>query len=132
MTQEPSWWNEKHESTWSRVKAALKRDWEQTKSDFTKHHPNDLDQSAGDTVKQAAGKEVIPPEGVPNPSTTWEHVEPSYRYGAGARTQFGTEHKSWDDKLESRLSADWTSLKNGRTWEEVKGKVRHAWDHSGT
>lgn len=48
-----------------KVKEALKRDWEQTKHDITRKGP-DLDQDVGDTVKQAAGKEPIPPPSMPN------------------------------------------------------------------
>lgn len=48
------------------VKEALKRDWEQTKSDLTGHKKGqDLDQNVGDTVKQATGKEPLPPRGEP-------------------------------------------------------------------
>lgn len=127
----PSWWNENHESTWDRMKSALKRDWEQTKADVSsKGH--DLDQGAGDTVKQAAGKQPIPPGNTPNPSPKndkWEDVEPSYRYGVGARAEHGTANPSWDDRLESKLSEEWTQLKSGQTWDEVKGSVRRAWDN---
>ena len=49
------------------VKEALKRDWEQTKSDLTGHKKGqELNQDVGDTVKQAAGREAIPPPGAPN------------------------------------------------------------------
>jgi hypothetical protein len=50
----------------SKVKEALKRDWEQTKHDVSKKSGRDLDQDVGDTLKQATGKEPIPPAGVPN------------------------------------------------------------------
>ena len=59
-TQRPQWWNDKHTSTWDRVKAALQRDWEQTKADFSSDRP-DLNQEIGDTLKQSAGKQPIPP-----------------------------------------------------------------------
>ena len=39
------------------AKEALKRDWEQTKSDMPGMEGKDLDQDADDTVKQAIGKE---------------------------------------------------------------------------
>ena len=61
-TRNPKWWNKEHESGWSRVKAAFKRDWDQTKHDFGGAEP-DTDQNIGDTVKQAAGKQPIPPRG---------------------------------------------------------------------
>ena len=129
----PSWWNEKHEGTWDRIKGAVKRDWEQTKADVSsKGH--ELNQGVGDTVKQAAGKEPFPPGNLPNPpkrdnDDSWEDAEPSYRYGVGARSQYGAEHPSWSERLESKLSEEWTQLKNGRTWAEVKSAVHRAWDH---
>jgi len=126
MSKDPHWWNDTHEGTWDRVKSALKRDWEQTKADFTKKAKrHDLNQDVGDTVKQAAGKEAIPPEGVPNPEhgeTNWDQVQSSYRYGIGARRHF----KEWD---EPKLEDDWTRLEGGRSWHEVRAHVRHAWDY---
>ena len=55
------------QSTGHKVKEALKRDLEQTKSDLPGLEGEDLGQGIGDTLKQAAGKEAIPPEGQPNP-----------------------------------------------------------------
>ncbi len=49
----------------SKVGEALKRDLEQTKKDITGKGV-ELNQSAVDTLKQAAGKEAIPPPFVPN------------------------------------------------------------------
>jgi hypothetical protein len=69
----PRWWRDNHTSTWDRVKAALQRDWEQTKSDFTDGKKGrDLNQGADDTLAQATGKQAIPPMGVPNPLTPEE------------------------------------------------------------
>jgi hypothetical protein len=45
---------------------AVERDWEQTKSDLPGLDGKDLDQDVDDTVKQAAGKETIPPDDEPN------------------------------------------------------------------
>ena len=59
--QRPHWWTDKHSTTWDRVKGALRRDWEQTKADFSSTDNADLNQSIGDTVKQSLGKEPIPP-----------------------------------------------------------------------
>jgi hypothetical protein len=50
-----------------RAKEALERDWEQTKADLPGREGTDLDQDVDDTVKQALGKEPIPPPGHPNP-----------------------------------------------------------------
>lgn len=49
----------------SKVKKALERDLEQTKHDLTRKGV-DLNQDVSDTVKQATGKEDIPPPFVPN------------------------------------------------------------------
>ncbi|HEY4060016.1 MAG TPA: hypothetical protein VGM39_25550 [Kofleriaceae bacterium] len=124
----PSWWNEKHEGAWDRTKSAMKRDWEQTKSDFSSKKGHDLDQSAGDTVKQAAGKEAIPPGNQPNPpkaDSKWEDVEPAYRYGVGAHEQYANQ--DWNPELESRLEKEWKSTDVNRPWEDAKGYVRKAW-----
>lgn len=51
----------------NKVKEALERDLEQTKADLTGDRKGqDLDQDVDNTVRQAAGKENIPPDGVPN------------------------------------------------------------------
>ncbi|ATB43791.1 hypothetical protein CYFUS_009271 [Cystobacter fuscus] len=51
----------------SKVKEALKRDLEQTKHDLNHKKGQELNQDAGDTLKQAAGKEPVPPPYLPNP-----------------------------------------------------------------
>jgi hypothetical protein len=56
------------ERTKSRLGEALKRDVEQTKHDLSFGKAGtDLDQDVDETVKQAAGKEPIPPRNVKNP-----------------------------------------------------------------
>ena len=54
--------NEKSEG----VGDALKRDWEQTKSDIPGMEGEDLDQDVDDTLKQAVGNEPAPDENEPN------------------------------------------------------------------
>jgi hypothetical protein len=66
----PKWWNNEHGSSWNRVKAAFKRDWDQTKHDLGGRQ-RDTDQDVDDTVKQATGKQPIPPRGQP----TYEEAE---------------------------------------------------------
>lgn len=58
--KDPNWWGADHESTWTRIKDALRRDWEQTKSDFGSETARDLDQDLTDTVKQGAGSQTFP------------------------------------------------------------------------
>ncbi len=121
----PRWWNEQTTSGWDRVKEALRRDWEQTKADFSDTKGQELNQDAGDTVKQALGKQPIPPRGAPN--SDWDQVEPGLRYGWGAASQY-QEHTDWDDNVESKLKEEWNDLKSGRTWDEIKGSVRRGWE----
>ena len=63
-TNDPIWWTEKHSSRWDDVKAALERDWAQTKSDLSQGAGHQLNQGLGDTLKQAIGADAIPPLGV--------------------------------------------------------------------
>ena len=124
----PKWWNDEHESTWSRVKSAMKRDWEQTKADLSSKG-KDLDQDAGDTVKQAMGKQPVPPMNQPNKNNDeWDQMEEGVRYGVGARSQYGAEHTEWNDRLEGKLSEEWRDIKSGRSWDEVRHGVRRGWD----
>ena len=133
MNNKPKWWNQEHDSAWDRVKDAMKRDWEQTKSDFTGGRKGkDLDQDVGDTVKQAAGKEPVPPMSQKTPPDVddkdWKRVEEEHRYGVGARSQY--RDTEWDDRLEGKLKEEWNDLKSGRTWDEVKMGVRRGWDRA--
>lgn len=57
----PPWWNDMHTSRWDRVKEAIRRDWEQTKADFSKTAGAELNQNLGDTLKQAVGVAPLPP-----------------------------------------------------------------------
>jgi hypothetical protein len=117
----PRWWSGEHDSAWERIKAAFRRDWEQTKNDFSKKHGRDLDQDVGDTVKQAAGKQPIPPE-------DFDRAEPALRYGVGASTYYRDDDDDWNDRVENKLREEWGDLKSGRTWDEVKGHVRRGWE----
>ncbi|MDP2316498.1 MAG: hypothetical protein Q8P41_26625 [Pseudomonadota bacterium] len=67
-TNNPRWWGDSHTSNWDRIKEAMRRDWEQTKSDLTGGDMGtDLRQDASDTLDQARGKQPIPMGDVPNP-----------------------------------------------------------------
>ena len=127
MTTDPKWWKPEHNNAWDRVKGALKRDWEQTKADVSSKG-KELNQNVGDTVKQAAGKQPIPPAGEPN--SEWNKAENSYRYGVGAREQYGSDHKDWNDRLESKLKEEWMDLKDGTTWDEAKNFVRRGYERA--
>ncbi len=124
----PKWWSPDHQSAWDRIKAAFRRDWEQTKADVSSKG-QELNQDVDDTVKQAAGKQPIPPAGVPN--RDFDELEPALRYGYGARTQYGDDN-DWNDRIEGKLREEWQDLKSGRTWDDMKGAVRRGWDRAKT
>ncbi len=134
---QPKWWTEKHSGTWDNVKDALKRDWEQTKKDLHLGG-RELGQDVGDTVKQATGKEPIPPSNASGTRTgtdfSWDDAEQPLMYGVGARHQYGTQHAAWNDNLESTLRNDWESDQPSggakRKWDEVKAVVRHGYDRA--
>ena len=120
----PKWWNQEHESKWGRVKAAFKRDWDQTKHDFGGNEP-DTDQDVDDTVKQMSGKQPIPPRGMP----TFEEREDAYRFGYGARGQYGRQYAMWDDQLERQLQTDWSETYNDRQWNQYRSDIRRGWEY---
>ena len=129
----PAWWNDQHTSAWERVKLAFKRDWEQTKADFSSKHGKELDQDVPDTVKQAVGSEPVPPVNVPNPpkpeKITYDDVEPAARFGFGAREQYADD-KIWDENVESKLAEDWRASGAKQRWEDAKLHVRTGWDYA--
>jgi hypothetical protein len=126
--REPGWWNPEHDSAWERVREAFRRDWEQTKHDFGGDEP-DLKQSVGDTVSQAAGRQPIPPRDKPS----FEANEPAYRFGYGARRQYGHTHAEWNDQLEDQLRTDWeaTYAADDERWEQYQSAVRRGWEFEG-
>jgi hypothetical protein len=117
----PRWWTGEHASAWARIKEALRRDWEQTKHDFSKKAGQELGQSAGDTVKQMVGKE-------PTPATyDWNTVEPAMRYGYGAGRNYNdVEFDAHTDVLER----EWNDMKPARPWDEARDYVRRGWEWS--
>jgi hypothetical protein len=120
----PDWWKDEHDSTWERVKAAFKRDWDQTTGE-------ELRQDIGDTVKQAMGKEPIPPRHVPNPpdgSEKWEDVEDAFRFGHGARAHYGEKHAEWNDDLEALLQHDWDASDPRDGWERRSYHIRRGYE----
>jgi hypothetical protein len=122
----PKWWTKENDSAWERTKAAFKRDWDQTKHDMGGKEPN-TNQKAGNTARQASGKEVIPPRGVP----AYDEVEPAYRYGYGARSKYGSDYPDWDDELEAQLKGEWEEIAPARkqTWMQDRAAIRRGWDY---
>jgi hypothetical protein len=116
----PRWWREDHTSAWTRIKEAMRRDWEQTKHDFSKKSGQELHQNVGDTVKQMAGKEPVG-------GSDWNSVEPAMRYGYGA----GRNYEDVEfDAHEKDLEREWNDMKPARPWAESRDYVRRGWEWS--
>ena len=122
--QNPKWWQTQYDSGWERVKAAFRRDWDQTKHDLGGRKP-DTDQDVDDTIKQAAGKQPIPPRGVP----TFEENEAAYKFGYGARQYYGRQYPSWNDDLETQLRKDWATVDGQSNWDNYRAVVKRGWDY---
>jgi hypothetical protein len=122
--QNPKWWTKESDSGWERVKAAFRRDWDQTKHDFGGKEP-DTDQDVNNTVKQAVGKEPIPPRR----QRTYEEVEPAYRFGYGARSYYEKQYPKWDNDLESQLRKDWEGSGSSMDWETSREAIRRGWEY---
>lgn len=130
----PSYWEKNtHGSSWEQVKAAMQRDWEQTKSDFNAGG-QELKQDVSDTVMQATGKVPIPADGLANPDPVvkaplWADAEAGVRYGYGAHQQYATaNHGKWNDALEVKLSTEWDETLTGKPFSLVRPYVRHGWN----
>ena len=120
----PSWWTKDNDTAWDKVKAAFKRDWDQTKHDMGGKQP-DTAQNVNDTVKQASGKQPIPPRGTP----VYEKAEPAYRFGYGARSYYQQKYPQWDSALETQLQQDWMASSPEGNWDEDVVYIREGWDY---
>jgi len=127
----PAWYTNEDDSAWDRIKAAFRRDWQQTKHDFGGNEP-DLNQGVGDTVAQAAGSKPIPPgqaksQHVDETGNVYvEQDEPAYKYGYSAYRHFGTEC-DWCDDTESRLRRDWA---DDADWAQKRCAVKRGWQYA--
>jgi hypothetical protein len=122
----PKWWTKENDSSWDRVKAAFKRDWDQTKHDVGARKP-DTNQNVKDTVKQASGSQPIPPRGQP----VYDKAEPAYRFGYGARSHYGTKYSTWNPELEKELKRDWSETNGNEEaeWESQSQYIRSGWEY---
>jgi len=112
--------------SWERVKAAFKRDWDQTKHDLGGNEPQ-TNQGVADTVRQAHGTEPIPPRGEP----VYEKIEPAYRFGYGARLHYGKKYQAWNPELEGELKRDWVaSWGRENDWNMDSRFIRSGWDYT--
>jgi hypothetical protein len=132
MRWQPAWWNEAHANAWERVKEAMRRDWEQTKHDLHLKGGHELNQAMADTVKQAAGKEPMPPIDRANPPKVigeWNDDELPLEYGYSARNHYGPD-RNWSEEMERALRREWEAGRapSRRGWDEVRDAVRHGYE----
>lgn len=107
-------WYAEHDddSAWERTKAALKNDWEQTKSDLGSDSARDMDQDVDDTVKQAAGSD-----------DAFENREQAFRFGYVARDHYGDRYDGWTPELDRRLRNDYSG-----DYDRDRPFIRHAYE----
>jgi hypothetical protein len=134
----PTWHTAEHATSWGRAREAVRRDWQQTRRDLHVGG-HELNQRASDTLKQAVGRQAIPPNGRTNPARVigdlvgeWEWVEPPAEYGYSARLQFGLTYPEWCYELDRDLKREWESSAAGSTnqglWDDVKSYVRYGYE----
>ena len=128
----PSWWVERSESTWKRIKAAFRRDWEQTKADLTGGRAGEeLDQHLTDTLRQMTGRDPLPiahePTGVDlEVETEPLQVSRAFELGYNAAAHYDGE---WTPTLESRLQAEWNQMSPGAFWDSHRTYIYLGWRH---
>ena len=134
----PTWYTDEDETAWGRVKAAFRRDWQQTKHDFGAAVP-DLNQQVGDTISQASGSKAIPPGNVATPhpakpqnvpsDSYRDEDEPAYRYGYAAYRHYAVEDTaegdSWDE-TQSELQKEWDDKNEFERHQEA---IRRGWTY---
>lgn len=98
--------------SWAKVRDAFRRDWEQTKADFSSQDGQRLNQSAGDTLNQALGWQPLPAPGEKShPSDakeTQRELERAQQRArkaeaaiVGAKTGIAEEHARLSEKIKA-------------------------------
>lgn len=85
-----------------------------------------LHQSLVDTVKQARGRQPIPPLNEANPA----RYESAAKYGFDARNRFGGNLATWSDDVEAQLERDWNASGDGRRFVDVRVELKLGWHSS--
>ena len=81
-------------------------------------------------VRAKSGEELTKKqEKVDEARRDWTRAEEGMRYGFAVQRQYADE-RVWNDPFEARLRREWTELKNGSTWEEMRPYIRQGWDYA--
>ena len=113
MKNRPGWYTDEHDSTWNRVKAAFRNDWEQTRHDFGSDTARDLNQDVDDTVKQATGTE-----------DAFENHEQAFQFGHAAQRNYRSQYPTWSNDLDTKLRQDY-----GSDYDRDRNYIRHAYEY---
>jgi hypothetical protein len=149
----PGWWSTTHDTAWQRTKDALRRDWEQTQNDIT-GGGHDLNQDAGDTFRQARGRQNIPAGNVPNipdANDIERHAKAAEKEAKKEAKKESKEAKKearrWEkaedavqygygsglyrtgdwNASETDLRKEWSSLDRDRSWEDARDDIEYGW-----
>jgi hypothetical protein len=114
----PNWWDASHDFAWDHVKRTMRHHWEQTNHQI---HSNDR------MVFNRAKRERVV---LPCRQSFFDELESAFRFGFGARMEYGEEHPAWDDNLEILLAREWRHLDPVReqTWEHDREAIHYGWE----
>jgi hypothetical protein len=108
------WWSSQCDEAWHRLRPKFRNQWDQTKLDI-----NEAGEAPFKTMlKSRTG------------STTFEDMEPAYRFGLGSRLSFGDQYPDWNEELENHLRKDWLTIYPYRQdcWELDLEAIRFGWE----
>lgn len=118
---QPDWWSQSFSSPWERARIALRRDLDQTWADLGLGEGQDLNQSAVDTVRQAIGAQLIPPDHVPNMAVlTDAWADEAIRAREATPHVEPPAHAQWSQALEADAPAVWSAVReDDDVWERA-------------
>jgi hypothetical protein len=115
----PSWWDASHDFAWDHVKRAMKYHWDRAQTQIYLQGVIAFNPITGERML------------LPSNQSIFDELESAFRFGFGARMEYGDDHPQWDTDLEIRLAREWCHLNPARlqTWELDREAVRYAWNY---
>ena len=112
------------ESAWTSVKIDMRRQWNQTKN--LNCDDSIICSRGGTTFNRITGEQIK----YSCDQSTFDKFEPAYRFGYGARLEYGDAYPVWNNNLELRLIKDWWGMNPNRdqTWEDDREAIRYGWE----
>jgi hypothetical protein len=130
----PTWWTVEHTIIWEVAEPVLRDEFERRKGEAQRAQIKA--QGADNSVFQHGtvtprNVDVDHAHLVPDDDwelgAEWHQLKPAFRFGVGARSQFGDD-ATWDENVETRLREDWDKSYEPSTWERVKRAVRRGFE----